>query len=118
MTELVAAVVAIFVSLLGLAHTIWRSRKDVKQGISEHEQAGQRDTVADRDALINQFQEMLKDEREERERQVANLTARIAHLEGELRDEREYTDELRHHIYTSKPPPPPSRPNTAVRVSA
>lgn len=113
-TAAIVALVSALVTVGGLIHTIIKTRSDARQGISQHEQVVRRDTVSDRDALIDQFQEIVKTEREERQRQVAQLESRISELAGELREEREYTDELREHIYLGNPPPPPRRGNTGV----
>ena len=47
------AVSAALVTMAGTAHTIWKGRKDAKAGVAQSEQTDRRDTVADRDALIN-----------------------------------------------------------------
>jgi len=63
------------------------------------EAAHRRDTIADRDALIDQMQEQLRD-----------LVPRVERIESELNDERDYTRLLVDHIYRQAPPPPPARP--------
>jgi len=63
------------------------------------EQTARRDTVADRDALIDQLQAERDAERDGR------LSA-----ERELRLEEAWTRLLVDHVYRRQPPPPPTRP--------
>jgi transposase len=77
-----------------------------RQGVSGDEREARRveaeqrrDTIADRDQLIDQMQEQYRD-----------LVPRVERLERDLEDERAYSRLLVDHIYRGNPPPPPPRP--------
>ncbi|MFJ4287965.1 hypothetical protein ACIPY0_20170 [Paenarthrobacter nicotinovorans] len=68
-------------------------------------------------ALIDQLQEQIKDDREAREKETAAMKADIAELRAEqnkakrrerIRDD--YINRLREHINLGNPPPPPEWP--------
>ena len=68
-------------------------------------------------ALIDQLQEQIKDDRESRERELARQDARISALELEQRKSKRrelirdnYINRLREHINAGNPPPPPEWP--------
>lgn len=122
-TSLAISIPSGLVAIGGLVHTIIKTNADQKAGIAEQEQVVYRDGVAERDALIDQVQELLAAEQQARtsqneqlEKRAARLEDRIEHLEAKLQEtqnalweEKEYTAKLQHHIYTQKPPPPPGR---------
>lgn len=95
-------------TIVAIATAIWTGVKtlaDRRAGVRSTEHTERRDTVADRDALIDQVQE-------ERDTAVVRATAaeaRAAAAEAELAREREYTQVLRDHIYRRREPPPPPR---------
>lgn len=69
-------------------------------------------------ALIDQLQEQIKDDREARELETAAMKADIAELRAEqnkakrrerIRDD--YINRLREHINLGNPPPPPAWPD-------
>lgn len=71
------------------------------------EAAQRRDTIADRDALIDRLVE-----------QVQSLSARVDALEDKRREDAtlirgqdDHIDALEAHIWAGKPPPPPPRPS-------
>lgn len=76
-----------------------------ERGARQDEASGRRDTIADRDALIDQLSDGLADERTAREA----LAVRVDALERQREADRVYIDELRAHIWAGKPPPPPDR---------
>lgn len=104
-----------FVAVGGLVISAIKVRADKGKGVSESEQTSRRDTIDDRDSLIDQFQEALDSERKARIDQVQRLEARVSTLETALSDEREYTQALRDHIYRKLPPPPPQRFGTTAQ---
>lgn len=95
----VSGISAIVVTVGGLVVSWRRARSDREVGVSTVEQTNRRDTVADRDALIDQIQE-----------EQINLRARLSSLEHEHQLEREWNRALVDHIYRQLPPPPPARP--------
>lgn len=105
------------VALGGLGITLWRTRNDKRAGIRSNELETRRDTISDRDALIDQFQEIIKTEREERVRQEKVTEIRLNQLEMALQEEREYNRALVEHIWTKKPPPPPKRMSMTAQPS-
>lgn len=69
-------------------------------------------------ALIDQLQEQIKDDREARERETASMKADIADLKEEQRKSKkrerirdDYINKLRDHINAGNPPPPPAWPD-------
>jgi TolA-binding protein len=103
--DLVTKVLSAGALFSGIA-AIWGVRNSRKMNVSgderearHDEQEQRRDTVADRDSLIDQMQE-----------QLGNLSRRVDRLDAELEDERDYTRLLIDHIYRGSPPPPPPRP--------
>jgi hypothetical protein len=68
-------------------------------------------------ALIDQLQEQIKDDREAKEKEMASMRSDIAELKAEqgkakkrerIRDD--YINKLRRHIEAGSPPPPPEWP--------
>ena len=76
-----------------------------RSGVSSHELQARRDTVADRDALIDQLQEEVRSLRDE----ISPMRTRLERLERAHEEERAYNDRLVAHIYEGKGPPPPQR---------
>lgn len=112
------------VAIGGLIYTIIRAQNDKNRGIIADANEGRRDTIADRDGLINQLQEerdrrdqLIREERQERQAQVNAISIQIARLERELIAERTYTNLLVMHIWEGKAPPPPDRP-TPIEITA
>lgn len=101
------------VAIGGLLVTLIKTRADRQLGVSASDREDRRDSVSQRDSLIDQLQEEIKSEREARQR----LELRVSQLENALIDEREYTNTLqeyaqglRHHIFKGAPPPPEPMP--------
>lgn len=95
----------IVVAVATAAFTGFKTWSDRRAGVRSTEGSERRDTVADRDALIDQLQE---------EKTAANARANTAEAERRstadlLEAEREYTQVLRDHIYRRREPPPPQR---------
>jgi len=68
-------------------------------------------------ALIDQLQEQIKDDREARDKELARQNVRIEALEVEQRKSKrrerirdDYINKLRRHIEAGSPPPPPEWP--------
>ena len=108
----VAVLLAAAGGLSGLAALI-RVLIDRRQGIAsaEHtaraeEREDRRDTIADRDGLLDT---LLAEVRDLRDREVENRR-RIESLEHDRRIDRDHIDLLEHHIWQQLPPPPPPRP--------
>lgn len=105
-------------TIVAIATAVWTGVKtlaDRRAGVRSTEHTARRDTVADRDALIDQLQEQataanVRAEASDTAKRQAEAEARSA--ERELRAELEYTQLLRDHIYRRREPPPPSRPTT------
>ena len=87
------------VAIGGLVYTLLKNRTDRSLGLASAESTNRRDTVSDRDSLIDQLQE--EDKR---------LATRNAVLEREYFIERDWNRLLIDHIFRGKPPPPPKRP--------
>ena len=92
--------------LLTGAAALWNARVSHRAGVNGDEREARkveaeqrRDTIADRDGLIDQLQE-----------QMQSVLPRVARLEHDLEDERAYVHVLIEHIYQGAPPPPPPRP--------
>lgn len=85
--------------LLGAGGTLGGVVVSRRSGVSSHELQARRDTVADRDALIDQLQE-----------QLGSLGARVQRLEEERQLDAEWAAALVAHIWEGNPPPPPPRP--------
>jgi len=118
----IAEVVAWVTGLGGLAGVaamvavIWNMRTGVKadaRQASAQEAANKRDTIADRDAQIDQLQEDLRDVRTE----MTRLTNLVRDQGADLEDERTYNRALVDHIYRGSPPPPPPRPPRSARTA-
>jgi len=85
--------------LLGAGGTFGGVIVSRRSGVSSHELQARRDTVADRDALIDQLQE-----------QLGTLSTRVQRLEEERQLDAEWAAALVAHIWEGNPPPPPPRP--------
>lgn len=70
-----------------------------RRGIKGDEREARRDTIADRESLIENLVE-----------EVGTLRSRQDRLERELHAEMEWNLALLQHIYAGSPPPPPARP--------
>lgn len=119
---LFSGITATLISIGGFLHSIWKSKWDINKGVTEQKGAERRDTVTDRDSLIDQLQEQVESEREERkaqarqyEEKLARLEERMVMVERERSDDREYIDVLRSHIWQQLPPPPPLRIGAAYQ---
>lgn len=99
-------VVTAVVALLTAAWTGVKTLSDRRAGVTASEHSLRRDTVADRDTLIDQLQEELRDARAGK----TEAENRAAALATQLAAEREHSQALTDHIYRQKPPPPPTRP--------
>lgn len=105
--------------LAGLA-TLLGVRSSRRAGVAADERearrdeaAQKRDTIADRDGLIDQLQEDVKSLREGRQHdleQRERLETRMASVERELFLERAWNRTLIDQIYRGEPPPPRPRP--------
>ena len=100
-------------SVIGTLIAVFRARTDKKLGISSDERQARReeaddhrDTLANRDAFIDRLNDRLNAS----EAREAAIQTRYDTLERRYRRLQDYTDELEHHIYTRKGPPPPPRP--------
>lgn len=98
-----AIVGSVAVAVVGLCGT-WLATKIQHKGKPEN-------------ALIDQLQEQIRDDREARDKEFANMRADIADLKLEqqrskrremIRDN--YINKLRRHIEDGNPPPPPEWP--------
>lgn len=87
------------VGLGGLYVSLRKQRRDEADGVTEQETVMRRDTIADRDAFIDQYQE-----------DMMQLRARLSAIEREYEIERDWNRMLVDHIFRGKPPPPPARP--------
>jgi len=102
--------------LAALVGIIWNVRHGVKadaRQASAQEASNKRDTIADRDAQIDQLQEDLRDVRAE----MTRLTNLVRDQGADLEDERAYNRMLADHIYRNSPPPPPPRPPRSARTA-
>jgi hypothetical protein len=61
---LIGGITGSVVGVGGLVVSLWKVRNDRTSGVSSSAREQRRDTVADRDSLIDQFQEALASERE------------------------------------------------------
>lgn len=98
--------------LSGFAALI-RAFVDRRQGIASSERAARaeeredrRDTIADRDSLLDRLLEDVQGYRAE----VSELRGRVEFLERDARLKDDHIDLLEHHIWQQLPPPPPPRP--------
>jgi len=102
-----------FLAIATALGTLVKTWADRRAGIRGAEHTERRDTVADRDAFIDQIQEQLAAANTRADaadvRATASESARRAAIEL-LDAEREYAQSLRDHIYKGSPPPPPPRP--------
>lgn len=104
-TIVVAVSTAIFTGIKTLS--------DRRAGVRSTEHSERRDTVADRDALIDQMQELRT---AADARAAAAETAKTAAEQNAdswrkaYYDEKEYSQILIDHIYRRRDPPPPPRP--------
>lgn len=92
--------------LLGAGGTLGGVVVSRRSGVSSHELQARRDTVADRDALIDQLQE----ERGANRRAIEELRDEVAELRTERDLDAEWAAALVAHIWEGNPPPPPPRP--------
>ena len=102
-----------FLAIATALGTLVKTWADRRAGIRGAEHTERRDTVADRDAFIDQIQEQLAAANARAEAADARAAASEAARRDviELLDtEREYAQSLRDHIYKGSPPPPPPRP--------
>lgn len=100
---LIAAVLSSSVITAAITSTVsWKLgvRGDEREARAD-EAAARRDTIADRDGLIDQIQEELADTR-----------TRVTALEREYALEQAWNRQLIDHIYRRREPPPPPRPTT------
>lgn len=82
-----------------LAVNNWiNARHDRRRGVAGVEQVQRRDTVTDRDALIDQLQE-----------EITRLRSRVDALEVALDIEQRHNRALVDQIYRGDPPPPVAR---------
>lgn len=99
----ITGILGSLVAVGGVIITIIRTKNDRAAGISTADRETRRDTIADRDSLIDQLQENL-----------AALTTRVSRIELEYDTERYWNRMLVDHIYKGLPPPPPKRPTNIV----
>jgi len=125
----IAEVVAWVTGLGGLAGVaamvavIWNMRTGVKadaRQASAQEASNKRDTIADRDAQIDQLQEdgeSYRAELRDMRTEIARITTLVRDQGADLEDERTYNRMLMDHIYRGSPPPPPPRPPRSARTA-
>jgi len=92
-------------TIVAIATAAWTGVKtlsDRRVGVRGTEAAERRDTVADRDALIDQMQE-----------EISTLRSRLDRVEAQLTIEQDYSRQLVDQIYRGEGPPPRPRPTTA-----
>lgn len=104
-------------AVAGIAWTIKHGVKGDERAAREQEAADRRDTIADRDGLIDQLQEdvgRLHTELEKAKTQatdeIRGLHERLATVERDLYLERAWNRTLVDQIYRGEPPPPRPRP--------
>ena len=95
-------------ALIAAIGALIKTRQDKAAGVVGAEAAQRRDTIADREALIDQLQEQIATARAE----MDGLRKRLDALESDLHRERQYVQRLRDWIFRGKPPPPPLRDET------
>ena len=102
--------------LSGLA-ALWGVRISKRAGVAGDEREARRDTVADRDGLIDQLQEDIAGMRAEltaaKERassEITDLRTRLDEVERQYRHEVQWSEMLRDHIAHGRGWPPPTRP--------
>lgn len=98
-TSLIAGASTSIVAVGGFVLTWRRFTADRRRGVATDERELRRDTIADRDALIDQMQEEMRE-----------LRARMSHIEIEQALDQQWARALVDHIYRGSPPPPPARP--------
>jgi len=105
------------ITAIGALVGIWVSRRTGVKGDEREarkvEMEQKRDTVKDRDDLIDQMQEDLKGLREDRDKDRDRITEVERKLEATkdlYYDERDYNRILIDFIYKGGTPPPPDRP--------
>jgi len=102
--------------LAALVGIIWNVRHGVKadaRQASAQEASNKRDTIADRDAQIDQLQEDVSGLRSE----VSRLTTLVREQAADIDYEHAYNRALVDHIYRGSPPPPPPRPPRSARTA-
>ena len=95
-------------TIVAIATAVWTGVKtlaDRRQGVRSTEHTARRDTVADRDALIDQLQA----ERDKALERASAAETSAAALRTALIAEQDYAAVLRDHIYRRQAPPPPPR---------
>lgn len=117
--ETAMSTIQAFGGLAGVAALVaaaWTWRHGVKgdeRAAREVEAVERRDTISDRDALIDQLQEdvaSLRAEVAECKAAVAARDAAIAARDAVIRQQAEYIAACRDHIYRGRPAPPPPAP--------
>lgn len=100
------------VSLIAAVTALVRARNDKRRGISSDEREARRDTIADRDSLLERM-----------ERRITTLEQRLdAAEEGNIakalviKAQDSHMDVLEDWIWQRKAPPPPARPDIAREV--
>lgn len=97
--SVVAGASSSLVALGGFVLAWRRFTGDKRRGVATDEREVRRDTIADRDAFIDQMQE-----------EMVDLRKRMSHIEVEHQLDQMWARALVDHIYRGSPPPPPSRP--------
>lgn len=107
------AIGTLAVSLIGAVAALIKTLSDRRVGISGDERQARvearedrRDTIADRDGLIAQLLERVRD----LEAWKAESEAHAEERAKQLRSAGDHIDALEHHIWKGLPPPPPPRP--------
>lgn len=104
-------------ALLGGLAALWGVFVSRRNGVKgderaarEQEAEAKRDTVADRDHLVDQLQEEIQGYRDE----VKGFRLQLGQVLDALQVEREYSRLLLDWGYRGAPPPPPARPNSRI----
>lgn len=98
------SLISLFVGGGGVAwFNSWQSRK---ARISGDEREARRDTVSDRDGLIDRLMKRLDTLEDQRDEDEVDIAALHRHIETLV----EHIGVLESHIYGGKQPPPPPRP--------
>lgn len=104
-------------AVLGIAWTIRHGVKGDEREARAQEATNRRDTIADRDGLIDQLQEdvtrlhgELSSARKDATEEIVDLKSRLLVVERDLYLERAWNRTLVDQIYRGEPPPPRQRP--------